>query len=684
MDISTVNPSSHNDQEEFPVGENKFIHIPLVAKGQAITAASRKLQRGVEIYDGVTVSLPEAEATAIATAVVDPSQLRNDLERKRVSVHRTPSGYTLVSVEARVWTAAVSPDGANGRGRLEVKLAGGTVWPLPEETDATTSMRYLTRDIERMRDAVRDNSKRIVSADLRQSVREHPNGVWNPIYLVPASVVTEDDDGDVEACGFVHTAEGSTRVVTCLEGLGLEYDIALKSAGSQIDLVRRARAGVASRVSVQPRNDEVHHAIKVLTMPAHLVVGVLNETHQVSMRPFPQVVSEFVESIHEQPRPWTVLAQSGVRGERLVSELVTVGLLTRDWGNDIVGRDERHETTTPPNVIAGRLIRAASHSSGHAIVKKAILEDPARQNLTQKRYSQTVGALLLPVYQDDKRRKTMAPALTNDFQPPALRDDTWRVHEETDIPTLLERALESLDPENPAWSQHSRELVARGVTAVAALGLIYSDQGSAVSDIAWLRGSVAKVVNNLALCAGGLKTIAEAVEYLEARQDLPPLLYKADGEPQLDERGNEIRLVAEQGANRSLRELAFRDLKPESEGIESEDASAYDRFVSVQHQVASAVMALDGLVDRLYDMKDDEDNVLIDRYGLRRDVVLETPGKLMEARDRILLGMEVEVEPFEEDPDGEEEALRTIESVIDGIDPVEDNTGREDGYTEAA
>jgi hypothetical protein len=31
-------------------------------------------------------------------------------------------------------------------------------------------------------------------------------------------------------------------VVTCLEGLGVESDVALKFAGSQTDLVRRARA----------------------------------------------------------------------------------------------------------------------------------------------------------------------------------------------------------------------------------------------------------------------------------------------------------------------------------------------------------------------------------------------------------------------------------------------------------
>jgi hypothetical protein len=241
-----------------------------------------------------------------------------------------------VSLEARVWTAAASPDGANGRGRLEVRLAGGEVWPLPEEEDAITSMQYRTRNIERMRAAVRENARRIASPDLRQSIRQHPNGVWHPIYLVPASISELDENGVAgEPSGFVHTAEGSTRVVTCLEVLGIGFDQVLAYAGSQLDLVRRTRAGLASRVSISPRNEELPGVVKVLTMPAHIIIGVLDDEHQVSQRAFPQVVSEFVESIHEQPRPWNVLAQGGVRGELF-------GVRARQGEGAQQGSRERH------------------------------------------------------------------------------------------------------------------------------------------------------------------------------------------------------------------------------------------------------------------------------------------------------------------------------------------------------
>lgn len=677
MDLTNINPTAYADQEQFPLGGGEFLKIPTVAKAQSVTAASRKLQRGLEIFEGVTLRVPASEAMAIASAVVNPTQLRNDIERKRVSMHRTPSGYTLVSLEARVWAAAVSCDGANGRGRLEVKLAGGTVWPLPEESDAEPSMRYRTRDITRMREAVRDNAKRIGSPDMRQSLREHPHGVWNPIYLVPGQIIEQADaEDEPEESGFVHTAEGSTRVVTCQEGLGIAVDEAIAYGGSTLDLVRRVRAGVANRLSQTPENPDALHAVKVLTLPAHIIVGVLDCEHQVSEAPFPEVVSEFVQSIHEQPRPWNVLAQGGVRGERLVADLVNARRLTESQGNDIVGRDEHLEITTPPNVIAGRLMRAASHPGVYDIVRKAILEDPNRQQLTRKRYAQTVGPLLLTVYTREVRQKTAAAALTNEFQPEGLKRPDWAIHEDVDIPELRDRALAALDARPGEQSPAALELVARGVVALTCLGLVLSDQGSAVQEKAWLRGSVAKVVSGLATCAGGVKILAEAIEHIEGRQDLPPLLYNADGEPELAE-GQSQRLVAQGRANIRLRSLAFRAQRPIDDGEDTdEELAPYDRFLALQRRVVTSYAELGELMDRLYDMHDDTDQSLIDKHGLRRDIVGELPRKLSDLRDSILLALEDEPEDLD-DANDDDDALKAIEDAMDGEDP-------DSAYDEAA
>ncbi len=669
MDIKNVNPAAHSDQEEFPVGEGKFVNLPTVAKGQSVTAAARKLTRGIELGEGVVLSIPEPEAMAIATAVVDPTQLRVDVDRKRVSLHLTPSGHTLVSVQGRVWAAGVSADGANGRGRLEAKLSGRSVWPLPSNGDGKPAMRYITRDTDRMRESVRENAARISNQDLHMRVKDHPYGVWNPIFVVPGSVVVQADaDGEIESeSAFVHTAEGSTRLVTCQAGIGLDRDLPVSFAGNTLDLVRRARAGIAQRLALSPTSEEAHHAVKVSSLPAHIIIGVLGSDGLPSTTAFPEVISEFVQSIHEEPRPWNALAQGGVRGERLVLDLSVQGYLSEEAAADIVGRDEHHEVTTPPNVIAGHLLRATSHPDARESVRQAVLEDASRQQLTRKRYAQTVGPLLLTIYRDtqDKQKNAVA-ALTQEFQPAQLDTREWSVHPDQTVRDLLDKALVHITDHPGTWSPAAIELCARSLGALAQLGLVYSDQGSQVSD-SWLRGSVAKVLSGLVLCPGGLKILCEAAEKAEDPARLMPILYVADGEPVLGEDDQPVHLHPDQGANVHLRELAFRAQRPsDSEEDEDEEMSPHDKFMEAQRRAVGLTAQLKKFVNELFEIRDADSRALIDKYGLDRRLVGTMPTSLSDIRDIILLSIADEQDALEEEDDSE--ALEVLENALVGSD----------------
>ena len=107
-------------------------------------------------------------------------------------------------------------------------------------------------------------------------------------------------------------------------------------------------------------------------------------------------------------------------------------------------------------------------------------------------------------------------------------------------------------------------------------------------------GGVASVVNKLATCAGGLKIIAEAIEHIEGRQDLPPLLYTADGEPERVD-GEEFRLVPDGGANVRIRQLAFREDRPEDQDEQDDELSPYDRYLRLQRRTVTACGALRSL-----------------------------------------------------------------------------------------
>lgn len=667
MDISNTNPSAHADQDQFPIGDGKFLHLPRVAKGQSVTAAARKLTRGLELADDVLLEVPEEEAMAIATATVDPTQLRLDIERKRVSLDRTPSGHMLVSVLVRVWTAGVSCDGANGRGRTEARLAGDAVWPHPESQSSEPSMRYVTRDLDRMRAAVRDNAQRIASPDMRLRLKDHPHGVWNPIYLVAGRVAVQPEaEGETESeSAFVHTAEGSTRVVTCQEGMGLSRDIPLSFAGNTLDLVRRARADIAGRLAISPSSDDVHHAVKVATLPAHIIIGVLGPDDFPATTAFPDVISEFVQSIHEEPRPWNAIAQGGVRGERLVLDLADADFLTDAQATDIIGRNDHHEVATAPNVIAGRLLRATSNQDARPLVRNAILEDPARQRWSSNRYAQTVGPLLLGIYRDvPSRQKNVVAALTQEFQPAIFNGKDWGIHEEFTVGYLLDKALDHIREDPDTVSDHAIELCARSLGGLTSLGLLYSDQGSQVSDQSWLRGNVAQVLSKLMICAGGLKILCEAAERAEDAGRLMPSLYEADGEVVLDEDGNPMHLHPDQGANVRLRELAFRDRRPtEGSGDADPDLSPYDRFVDAQKRAMALVAQLEQLTNEILEIRDADGQSLADKHGLDRGLMGEMPGRVNEVRDLVLLSLAEDqsdddgFEPAPEDLDAIESAL---------------------------
>ncbi len=521
-----------------------------------------------------------------------------------------------------------------------------------------------------MREAVRDNAARIANADLNMRVREHPHGVWNPVFLVPGrAIVQPEADGDIEAeSAFVHTAEGSTRLVTCQAGIGLDRDLPLSFAGNTLDLVRRARAGIAQRLALSPTAEDVHHAVKVASLPAHIIIGVLDADGLPSTTAFPEVISEFVQSIHEEPRPWNALAQGGVRGERLVLDLAERDYLPKDVAADIVGRDEHHQVASPPNVIAGRLLRATSHPDARESVRRAVLEDASRQQLTRKRYAQTVGPLLLTIYRDtqDKQKNAVA-ALTQEFQPAQLEGRDWSVHPDETVSDLLTKALAHLKEHPATWSPASRELCARSLGALAQLGLVYSDQGSQVGE-AWLRGSVAKILNALVLCPGGLKILCEAAEKAEDPGKLMPILYAAGGTPVLGEDDQPVHLHPDQNANVHLRELAFRDNRPTEDDDDDDDGepSPHDKFIQAQKRAAGMSAQLAQFVEELFEIRDADGQALIDKYGLDRTIVGMVPASLSDIRDNVLISIADEPEVLDEDDDYE--AIEALEDALVGED----------------
>jgi hypothetical protein len=515
MSVTTdVSPTAYRDQTAFPVSDGE-ITIPRVPDNRAIANLTSRLKPYLGEY-----------AVAVAEVVVDPAQIRADIADQQFEYQDTPSGRQLVCIRGRAWTVAVSSDGANGRSRLAQQRSGDEdPWPLPTSNGAEPVLFYPTKSVERMAKASAESSKQIITADMITRVRSNPRGIWNP----PLAVVGVANIAGGEPAVFVHAAEGSTRISTGHHVVGVDYGAPVRAAGKVRDLIRAARASVASGLAATPDSRAAQDAAKLFTCPIRIVIDVLDENGDRCSDPFHEVVSEYVESVHEEPRPWDELAQGNALGERLMLRLNQEGKLSDEALADILQRDDFYDGDARPSEIALEIARAATRPDAESVMREVILSDADAKNLTAQRKARALAPLILRAHRDMKGlRESAVAALSRPFLPSALSDATW-------VPSgrtvgELQKACEKVvvtDPEH--WYDELLELCARAVGPMCALGLVVSDQGQAVDEMKELRGHVAEVIVGLASSVGGVRVMCDAIRRADGEHKLYPRQRNLDG-----------------------------------------------------------------------------------------------------------------------------------------------------------
>jgi hypothetical protein len=512
--ITDTNPAAYKDQTAFPIPDGEIM-IPRVPDNRAVSNLASRLKPFLGEY-----------AVAVAEVVVDPAQVRTDIAEEQFEYQDTPSGRQLVCIRGRAWTVGVSSDGANGRSRLAQQRDGDVdPWPLPTSSGAEPVLFYAAKSMERMAQASAESSKQIITADMITRVRSNSRGIWNP----PLAVVGVAAVTGAEPAVFVHAAEGSTRISTAHHVVGVDYGAPVRAAGNVRGLIRAARAGIASRLVATPESRAAQDAAKLFTFPIRIVIGVLDERGDRCSDPFNEVVSEYVESVHEEPRPWDELAQGNALGERLMLRLNHEGALTDEALADILQRDDFYEGDAHPSEIALEIARAATRPDAEPIVREVILSDPEAKNLTAQRKARALAPLILRAHRDMKGlRESAVAALSRPFLPAALSDPDWTASKRA--VDEIQKACEKLVvTESEYWHDDLLELCARAVGPMCALGLVVSDQGQAVDEMKELRGQVSEVVEGLASSVGGVRVMCDAIRRADGDRKLYPAQRYLDG-----------------------------------------------------------------------------------------------------------------------------------------------------------
>lgn len=614
------------DETEFVLADKK-VTLPNVSAGSAVKKAARRFEAAYE--------LPAGAAFAFAAASVDPTAERGKVPSQNPKDHltliRTPSDQFLACHRARLWSPSVSGDGSNGRSRYAIQTEGdGSTrpWPIARH-HRPAIVDYHVEGLGDMAAAVKASAEEIRSPKLVTEISQHERGVWNPPVVVLARAYVRGSNGKREERWFLHTIDGSTRIEACHELTEIDPAEPLLRSDDRLDYLRQTREEMAERFDTLPTSPDSLGAARAATVPALVVVGLVDEEGTPIFDGFPDVVNSYVESVHVQPRPFSDVAMNNVLGERLLLTLRREGLIDPETTDKLMGRSAK--PGGKPSVRAAELVHLICDSRHEHFVREiAVTEERGR--LTKNRRANLIGPLVVRQFKEPA--ETADRALMRQFTPDALIEKDWKVTGAT-AADLRKRAVGKFqrgEYEDPAIL----ELVARGGPALCAAGLLLSDQGSTVEGKAELRGAVSKVLEGLIRSLGGIELLADAVAWADGSRTHLPRQRKPDGTVKTNSQGDELHYVAawNQG-NMQIRALALNNgVVPRTKkgGGEEEGgpwSTPEEEFKHTEEEMLEALDVVDTKFHDLLAIKDEQGRRLIDRIGL-------TPSDLVEPLTRKL------------------------------------------------
>src|SRR5207253_7519608 len=406
------------DEVEFELAE-KTVVLPTAAVGSAVKKTGKRLEKAYE--------LPEGAAFALAAATVDPSS-----ERARIPTHnpheqltliRTPSNQFLACHPTRLWSFMVTGDGSNGRSRYALQTeADNTIrpWPIARHHKPAI-VDYHVEDVADMAAAVRASAAEIRSPKLITEISQHERGVWNPPVVVLARSFVRNGD-EIDQHWFLHTIDGSTRIEACHEMTGTDPGGPLLRSADPLAYLRETREDLVERFETLPTSPASLGAARAATVPALVVVALVDEDGQQIADGFPDIVNSYVESVHVQPRPFSDVAMNNVLGERLLLTLRRESRITPAKMDRLMGREANPEGK--PSVRAAELVHLICDPGNEDFVREiAVTEE--RQRLTKNRRANLIGPLV--VRQFEQPAETAERALMRQFTPDALIEKEWTV-----------------------------------------------------------------------------------------------------------------------------------------------------------------------------------------------------------------------------------------------------------------
>ena len=616
--------------------------LPEYAHAKARQALADKI---IDAF-GLTIE----SATAIANAVVDPSEVRKTIQDPNdPDVEKIPvPGGTLLGIRTSVWARRTMPDPRNPRilpsRRHPFAVDPGTGGeeskfrpvPEPQPIDRDEPQRAeLAVEIE-SRDHLTwatQQAKAYVLAENNWCASIESQGVMEAVWLVPTTY--RHTNGTAPATTLT-TVEGSSRDTAVHELLGVrsadvpydDDDGKLRNHLRKLNLVYD-RGGADRQTTIAMRCERI---------PALILVGF--RPHAGGTTGFSTAVKSLVALRHvDPPKPWGEGPENESLADEVLDELYRRDLISATEQAYYAGSCTRSEAEAA-HLPADPVLRAAQivqlftgkNERVDEAIRVAVTSQSTRKRITPKLMNELATALILRAVSDERDKVDQVRRYLRHAFSKSVRRADWKPTGRS-TEQLVNAALDevrsavgsgkSVEGEpGPA----SLELAIRASYPLVISGRLNADRGTANNDQPDRR-TPGEVLDAMRRLPHGVRQLGQALQDFAA--DVPIRAVEEDGA---------VKRWADGSGDQTVNDILLRTEFPPpgaAKALRSGDTPS-DRYDNALNSFGAALLALDQAFAALTKVVGDDGQKLVDARGVEPRLIEPWRASLKEIDEGML------------------------------------------------
>ncbi len=579
--------------------------------------------------------LTNESASAIANAVVDPSEVRKTIQDPNdPDVEKIPvPGGILLGIRTSVWSRRTMPDPRNPRilpsRRHPFAVDPGTGGedskfrpvPEPQSLDPDKPHRAeLAVGIE-SRDHLTwatQQAKSYVLAENNWCTSIESQGVMEAVWLVPTTY--RHADGTAPATTLT-TVEGSSRDTAVHEILGVrsadvpydDDDGKLRNSFRKLNLAYD-RGGADRQTMIAMRCERI---------PALILVGF--RPHAGGTTGFSTAVKSLVALRHvDPPKPWGEGPENELLADEVLDELYRRDLISATQRAYYAGSCTKREAQAAhlpadPVLRASQIVQLFSDKDDRVdeAIKVAVTSQSTRKRITPKLKNELATALILRAVSDERDKVDQVRRYLRHAFSKSVRRADWKPtgrSTEQLVDAALEEVRSAVGSGNSVEGEPgpaSLELAIRASYPLVVSGRLNADRGTANNDQPDRR-TPGEVLDAMRRSPHGVLQLSRALQDFAA--NLPIRAVEEDGT---------VKRWTDGSGEQTVNDIFLRTEFPApgaTKALRSGDTPS-DRYDNALNAFGAALQALDRAFDVLTEVVGDNGQKLVDSRGVEPRLV---------------------------------------------------------------